>query len=64
MEHLSTTYKHAFMELIYEYSQKYVDNGFNLCKYPDDWKEETTSTVAECNELKMFFEMNFEKPLI
>ena len=49
------------MEIIYEYSKKYVDDGFNLCKYPDDWKEETTSTMAECNEFQMFFETNFEK---
>ena len=49
------------MEIIYEYSKKYVDDGFNLCKYPDDWKEETTSTMTECNEFQMFFETNFEK---
>jgi hypothetical protein len=57
---LSTTYKYAFMDLIFEYSKKYVDDGFNLCKYPDDWKEETTDTMTQCNEFQTFFEANFE----
>lgn len=60
-ELLSTKYKYALMEIIFEYSKKYVDDDYNLCKYPDDWKEETNETMAECNEFQTFFESNFEK---
>jgi len=60
-ELLSTKYKYALMEIIFEYSKKYIDNDDNLCKYPDDWKEETNETMAECNEFQTFFESNFEK---
>ncbi len=59
-ELLSTTYKYALMDIIYEYSKKYVDNGYQLCEYPEDWKEETTEAMAECDEFQVFFDKYFE----
>ena len=59
-ELLSTTYKYALMDIIYEYSKKYVDDGYQLCEYPEDWKEETTEAMTECDEFQVFFDKYFE----
>lgn len=56
---LSTKYKFAFMDIIYEYSQKYSEKGA-LCEYPEDWKKETNEAMSESDEFQVFFETHFE----
>jgi phage/plasmid-associated DNA primase len=62
-ELLKTKYKHAFMDLIFQYSKKCYSNKddlIKLCKYPDDWKQQSEDVVEQNNRFKEFFEENIE----
>lgn len=51
-------YKYALMDLIYEYSNKFITNG-KLTEYPDEWNKETKATISDNNKFKEFFEKWF-----
>jgi hypothetical protein len=57
---LETKYKHALLQLIFQYSKKYVDNDYQLAPYPDEWKEQTQDVMLQNDKFKEFFEDNFE----
>lgn len=57
---LQTTNKFALMDLLYSYSKKFVDDGYNLKPYPSEWKEETEVVVANNNELNEFILDRFD----
>ena len=57
---LQTKYKHAILALIYQYSKRYVTDGYNLCKYPDDWANETAEVARVNNKFDEFFYNRFE----
>ena len=56
---LATDYKHAFLEIIFEYSQKYWLEK-KMCPYPAEWKGEADKIMAENNTFKTWFDDNFE----
>lgn len=51
-------YKHALLELIFEYSQKVAND--KVFKYPEDWKEIATDALEENDPFKSWFENTFE----
>lgn len=55
---LQTKYKHALMEIIYEYSKMYIDTKA-LKPIPAEWIEETKTTIQDNNKFKTFFDDNF-----
>ena len=57
---LQTQYKYALMELIYQYSKKYVDNKYSLCKYPDEWMSECEDVVNDNNKFEEYFYNHFD----
>jgi len=57
---LQTKYKHALMELIYQYSKKYVDNHYKLCDYPKAWLEECEDVARDNNKFEEYFYNHFE----
>ena len=57
---LQTKYKHAIMELIYQYSKKYVDSHYKLCEYPAAWLQECEDVAHENNKFEEYFYNNFE----
>jgi hypothetical protein len=57
---LQTTYKFALMDLLFEYSKKFVDDGYKLKPIPIEWKKETDEVVADNNEFVTFIEERFE----
>jgi len=57
---LQTKYKHAIMELIYQYSKKYVDNQYKLCDYPAAWLEDCEDVARDNNKFEEYFYNNFE----
>ena len=57
---LQTKYKHAIMELIYQYSKKYVDNHYKLCDYPAAWLEDCEDVARDNNKFEEYFYNNFE----
>jgi hypothetical protein len=58
-EKLQTTYKHALLDLIFDYAKAFVDDGYNLKPYPNDWKEETKETIGSNSDFPTWFEDNF-----
>ena len=58
-EKLATTYKHALLSLIFQYSKKYIDKG-SIEPHPDDWSEETKDVCADNNKFTLWFNENFE----
>ena len=59
-DHLSTTYKFALSELLFEYSKKFWDDGFNLKAVPVEWKAEAEEVAADNNELNDFIDTYYE----
>jgi hypothetical protein len=57
---LKTTYKFALLDLLFEYSKKFVDDGYKLKPIPIEWKNETDEVVADNNETVDFIEDRFE----
>lgn len=57
---LQTDYKFAFMDLLYSYSKKFVDDGYNLKPYPNDWKEEADAVVEDNNDINDFIMDRFD----
>ena len=57
---LQTKYKHAIMELIYQYSKKYVDNQYKLCDYPAAWLEDCEDVARDNNKFEEYFYNHFE----
>ena len=57
---LVTKYKFALMELLFKYSKMFVEDGFKLKPYPNDWKNETAEVVKDNNKFQEFFEDRFE----
>jgi len=58
-EKLQTTYKHALMGLIYQYSKQFVDDGYKMKPLPQDWAEESKNIVAGNNKFQEFFDKYF-----
>jgi len=57
-EKLKTTYKHAFLYLIFSYSnQYYIDKC--LKPYPIEWDNEAKQTLADNDKFKEWFDDNF-----
>jgi len=57
---LRTTYKFALMDLIYMYSQKFVNNNFKLADYPSEWNKVKEECVADNNIFGEFIKEHFE----
>jgi hypothetical protein len=57
---LRTTYKHAFLHLLFSYSKLFVDSNYQLCEYPTEWKEESDDAMKTNNKFLEWFEDNFE----
>ena len=58
-EKLQTIYKHALLELIFDYSKIFVDDKFSLKPYPNDWKEETQDTIESNSDFSSWFDDYF-----
>ena len=56
---LCTTYKYAFMSLIYQYAKKYIDDGYKLMPFPTDWDAATKEVVGDNNKFNDFFHKYF-----
>jgi hypothetical protein len=59
-EKLQTKYKFAMMELLFEYSKKYVDDGYKLKPYPADWAGDTEEVCIGNNVVRENIEHTFE----
>ena len=57
-EKLATTYKHALLSLIFQYSKMYIDEG-NIKPHPDDWSDETKVVCADNNKFSIWFHDHF-----
>jgi hypothetical protein len=57
---LRTTYKHAFLHLLFSYSKLFVESNYQLCEYPTDWKEEGEDAMKTNNKFLEWFEDNFD----
>ena len=57
---LRTTHKFALMDLIYSYSKKFIDNGFNLSAYPSEWESVKKECLFDNNEFAEFVLEHFE----
>ena len=57
---LRTTYKHALLHLLFSYSKKFVENNYQLCEYPKEWKDESDEAMKTNNKFLEWFEDNFE----
>jgi hypothetical protein len=57
---LQTEYKFALMDLLYSYSKKFVDDGYKLKPYPNDWKEESNAVVEDNNDVNDFIMDRFD----
>lgn len=55
-EELKTIYKHALLQLIFDYSFDYFKNGMK--PYPEDWNEEKKMSVADNNKNTEWLEDN------
>jgi len=58
-EKLQTTYKHALMSLIYQYSKSFVDDGYKMKPIPKDWEEESKNIVESNSKFQEFFDKYF-----
>jgi hypothetical protein len=59
-EKLQTKYKFAMMELLFEYSKKFVDDGYKLKPYPADWAGDTEELCVGNNVVRENIEHTFE----
>lgn len=57
---LRNEYKYALLDLIFEYSKKFVDNNYKLEQYPTEWLKETNDICESENHFKEWFENTFE----
>lgn len=57
---LRNEYKYALLDLIFQYSKKFVDNNYKLELYPTEWKQQTDESASDGEEFKFWFENNFE----
>ena len=57
---LQTKYKHALMELIFQYSKQYADNNYKLCSYPSAWAKESEDVARDNNKFEEYFYNRFE----
>ena len=57
-ETLATTYKHALLSLIFQYSKMYIDEG-NIKPHPTEWDEETKVVCADNNKFSIWFHEHF-----
>jgi hypothetical protein len=57
---LEGQYKHALLSLIFKYSKRFVDDGFQLCPYPPEWSNETADVIQQNNSFQDIFDANFE----
>jgi hypothetical protein len=57
---LRTTYKYALMSLIYKYSKAFVDDGFKMKPYPNEWEQETKMILDNNNKFQDFFDKWFK----
>jgi hypothetical protein len=57
---LQTDYKFALMDLLYSYSKKFVEDGYKLKPYPNDWNEESNAVVEDNNDLNEFIMDRFD----
>lgn len=56
---LRNEYKYALLDLIFEYSKKFIDNNYKLELYPTEWKQQTEESTSDGDEFKVWFENNF-----
>lgn len=57
---LCEKYKHAFLLLLFEYSQKFFINEYKLAEYPAEWQKEANAALEQNDTFKQWFEENFE----
>lgn len=57
---LRNEYKYALLDLIFEYSKKFVDNNYKLEQYPTEWIKESNEICESENHFKEWFENTFE----
>ena len=58
-ERLATTYRHALLALIFQYSQMYINEGC-IKPHPEDWNNETKDVCADNNLFGVWFDEHFE----
>jgi len=59
-EKLQTKYKFAMLDLLFQYSKKFVDDGYQLKPYPADWAGDTEEVCADNNTVRNDIEHTFE----
>ena len=57
---LQNEYKHSLLELIFDYSKKFIDNKLKLELYPKEWNEENNDVLQSNNKFMEWFENTFE----
>jgi hypothetical protein len=59
-EKLQTKYKFAMLDLLFQYSKKFIDDGYQLKPYPADWAGDTEEVCADNNTVRNDIEHTFE----
>lgn len=59
-EKLQTKYKFAMLDLLFQYSKMFVDDGYQLKPYPADWAGDTEEVCADNNTVRNDIEHTFE----
>jgi len=55
---ITTTYKHALLNLIFDYSHKYYMDK-QLCAYPKDWQQEANEVMDDADAVGEWLKDNF-----
>jgi hypothetical protein len=58
---LTGQYKHALLELIFEYSKNYADKGNEMEAYPEEWKESGEDAMDANNEFETWLDEHIVK---
>jgi hypothetical protein len=59
-EKLQTKYKFAMLDLLFQYSKKFVDDDYKLKPYPADWAGDTEEVCVDNNAVRNNIEHTFE----
>lgn len=59
-EKLQTKYKFAMLDLLFQYSKKFVDDDYKLKPYPADWAGDTEEVCVDNNTVRNNIEHTFE----
>lgn len=57
-EKLVNQYKHALLELIYQYANEFITG--NVAQYPTEWKKEAAEALEQNDTFKEWFLINFQ----